>query len=103
MTVGTCKMGDPTTVVSSNDLKVKGFANLRIVDASVMPTVPSGNTNAPTIMIGEVASEMIKGRCLLLLLLLLLLLFFFLLILILISSSSFLTSQLTASTLPAVT
>ncbi|KAI9318851.1 hypothetical protein DFJ73DRAFT_926091 [Zopfochytrium polystomum] len=63
--VGTCKMGDPTdptTVVSAHDLKVKGFANLRVADASVMPVIPSGNTNAPCIMIGEVASEMIKGR-----------------------------------------
>ncbi|KAI9365995.1 hypothetical protein DFJ73DRAFT_806609 [Zopfochytrium polystomum] len=63
--VGTCKMGnpaDPSTVVSSDDLKVKGFANLRVADASIMPVVPSGNTNAPTIMVGEAVSEMIKNR-----------------------------------------
>ncbi|KAI9365374.1 GMC oxidoreductase-domain-containing protein [Zopfochytrium polystomum] len=63
--VGTCKMGpssDPTTVVSSETLKVKGFSNLRVVDASIMPAVVSGNTNAPCVMIGEVASDIIKGR-----------------------------------------
>jgi choline dehydrogenase len=61
--VGTCKMGradDPTAVVGS-DLRVIGVAGLRVVDASVMPLITSGNTNSPTIMIAEKASELIRS------------------------------------------
>ncbi|CAL1262841.1 unnamed protein product [Larinioides sclopetarius] len=60
--VGTAKMGDPedpTTVVDPQ-LRVKGIQGLRVIDASIMPLVPSGNTNIPTIMVAEKASDMIK-------------------------------------------
>jgi choline dehydrogenase len=61
--VGTCKMGrddDPSAVVDS-ELRVKGVARLRVIDASVMPTITSGNTNSPTIMIAEKAAQLIRS------------------------------------------
>jgi 5-(hydroxymethyl)furfural/furfural oxidase len=64
--VGTCRMGvpdDPATVVDPTG-RVRGFAGLRVVDASIMPTPPRGNTNIPTLMLAEKIADTIvrEGR-----------------------------------------
>jgi choline dehydrogenase len=60
--VGTCAMGIGDEAVVDPQLRVRGIEGLRVCDASIMPTVPGGNTNAPSIMVGEKASDLIRGR-----------------------------------------
>ncbi|MBT2135660.1 GMC family oxidoreductase N-terminal domain-containing protein [Croceibacterium sp. LX-88] len=62
--VGTCAMGTGPNAVVDPELRVHGLAGLRVIDASIMPDVPGGNTNGPTIMVAEKASDLIRGRSL---------------------------------------
>jgi choline dehydrogenase len=60
--VGTCSMGKGPRAVVDSQARVYGVEGLRVVDASIMPTVPGGNTNAAVIMAGEKVADLIRGR-----------------------------------------
>jgi choline dehydrogenase-like flavoprotein len=60
--VGTCRMGTDERAVVDPELRVRGIDRLRVADASVMPNVIGGNTNAPCMMIGERCAELMRGK-----------------------------------------
>ena len=61
--VGTCRMSDDgADAVVDSELRVHGIDGLRVIDASVMPVIPGGNTNAPTVMVAERGADLIRGR-----------------------------------------
>jgi choline dehydrogenase len=62
--VGTCKMGNDSMAVVDQRLRVRGIDRLRVVDASIMPTIIMGNTNAPSMMIGDKGADMIRADAL---------------------------------------
>ena len=57
--VGTCKMGHDPMAVATDELRVHGLVSLRVIDASIMPTITSGNTNTPTIMIADRGAQLV--------------------------------------------
>ena len=59
--VGTCRMGTDDGAVIDDQLRVRGVEGLRVADGSIMPLIPGGNTNAPCIMVGERAADLVKG------------------------------------------
>ena len=63
---GTCKIGKDAMAVVDAQMRVHGLANLRVIDASVFPTVPNGNLNAPTMMVAERGADLIRGKTLVL-------------------------------------
>lgn len=62
--VGTCRMGGDAASVVDPQLQVRGVRRLRVIDSSIMPTMPSSNTNAGSIMIGEKGADLLRGRSL---------------------------------------
>jgi choline dehydrogenase len=62
---GSCRMGEDDMAVVDSELRVRGIGGLRVIDSSVFPSEPNGNLNAPTIMLAERASDLVRGRAML--------------------------------------